>query len=486
MKIYNSLTNRKEDFVPMTPGKVNMYACGITVYDACHIGHAMQAIIYDVICHYLRYRGFDVKYVRNYTDVDDKIINRANEQHVNALDYSAQKIVEAEQDLHALRVRDADVSPKASEYIGKIIKFVEGLIANGHAYATDAGDVYFDVASFPEYGKLSNRNSEELLAGVRKEVAEGKRSHLDFALWKSAKPGEISWTSPWGEGRPGWHIECSVMSIDNLGETFDIHGGGRDLIFPHHENEIAQSEALTGKPFAHYWIHNGLITVKGQKMSKSLGNSMTIREALALYAPDVIRFVMLSKHYASDLDIDDTTFVIAERQTYYFYNTLALIDEFAAGANPDDAPADDIIDSIESEFVEAMDDDFNTSAAIGQFFSVFKYANTLMGCKAAQKAENAAKVAKIKRIMLSVGDVLGMLQDNPVRFVADMKAAHLKKLGITEDEIFALIAKRAEAKSNKDYASADEVRNGLLERGIAIKDTPAGTTYDIRSLYANS
>ena len=241
MKIYNSLTGKKEEFIPLNEGKVNMYACGITVYDACHIGHALQAIVYDVISRYLRYKGFDVTYVRNYTDVDDKIIARANSEGVNAIEYSKIKIAEAEEDLHAIGVRDADKKPKATEYIDKIIEFVDGLIKKGHAYATENGDVFFDVLSFKDYGKLSNKTVEDLRKGVRKEIAPGKRNDLDFALWKSAKPGEISWTSPWGEGRPGWHIECSAMSIDTLGETFDIHGGGRDLIFPHHENEIAQS-----------------------------------------------------------------------------------------------------------------------------------------------------------------------------------------------------------------------------------------------------
>ena len=311
MKLYNSMTRQKEEFVPLDGKNVKMYACGITVYDECHVGHAKQAIVYDMISQYLRYRGYDVTYVRNYTDVDDKIINRANELNINALEYSADRIREVERILNLLRVIPADINPKASENIENIIHFIEGLIEKGHAYPTERGDVYYSVKSFAQYGKLSKRNTDELINGVRKDVEEGKRDPLDFALWKSAKEGEIYWPSPWGNGRPGWHIECSVMIKANLGDTIDIHGGGKDLIFPHHENEIAQSEALTGKSFVKYWSHSGLIKINGQKMSKSLGNGLTIKEALEKYNPEVIRYTMISKNYSADIDLNDKEFALS-------------------------------------------------------------------------------------------------------------------------------------------------------------------------------
>ena len=479
MKIYNSLTGKKEEFIPLNEGKVNMYACGITVYDACHIGHALQAIVYDVISRYLRYKGYDVTYVRNYTDVDDKIIARANSEGVNAIEYSKIKIAETEEDLHAIGVRDADKKPKATEYIDKIIEFVDGLIKKGHAYPTENGDVFFDVLSFKDYGKLSNKTVEDLRKGVRKEIAPGKRNDLDFALWKSAKPGEISWTSPWGEGRPGWHIECSAMSIDTLGETFDIHGGGRDLIFPHHENEIAQSEALTGKPFARYWIHNGLITVNGQKMSKSLGNSMTIREAVAIYNPDVIRYVMLSNHYSSNLDINDNTFTIAEKHMYYFYSSLLNMDAFSEGFDGEDSSADEIIDSIEEKFVQSMDDNFNTSAVLADLFPLFKYGNSLLKCKKNVREENAKKIAKLTKAVRRHGEVLGLFEQNPADFVEAMKEKYIKAVGITTDEIEAEIALRAAAKADKNYAEADAIRERLSAKGIIMMDSSQGTTWDI-------
>lgn len=293
MKIYNSMTRKKEEFKPIEEGKVKMYACGITVYDLSHIGHARQAIVYSMIAEYLRFRGYDVKYVRNYTDVDDKIINRANILGKDPLDFSKEQIREAEIDMKELHVKDADVKPKAYENIDNIIKFVQGLIKKGYAYESSNGDVYYIVRKFNEYGKLSNRNIDELINGVRKNVEVGKRDPLDFALWKAAKPGEISWNSPWGKGRPGWHIECSAMALNELGEMIDIHGGGKDLIFPHHENEIAQSEALNGKTFAKYWSHCGLIKINGEKMSKSLGNSLTIRDALKKYDYEVIKYVFM-------------------------------------------------------------------------------------------------------------------------------------------------------------------------------------------------
>lgn len=328
MKITNSMNGKKEEFIPLKEGEVKMYACGITVYDLSHIGHARQAIDYEMITEYLRYRGYNVTYVRNYTDVDDKIIKRANELGKNALEFSREQILETEKDMKALHVKNADIITKASEYIPQIIKFVEGLIEKGHAYVTKNGDVYFSVKTDKDYGKLSHRKVEELLNGVRIELDEEKEEPVDFALWKAAKPGEIFWESPWGKGRPGWHIECSAMALDTLGETIDIHGGGKDLRFPHHENEIAQSEALTGKKFANFWTYCGLIKINGEKMSKSLGNSLTIRDALKRYNYEVIKYVMFSKHYASDVDILDSDYQIAESHLYYFYTTIQAMLDF--------------------------------------------------------------------------------------------------------------------------------------------------------------
>jgi len=480
MRIYNTLSKRKEEFIPLEENKVKMYACGITVYDHCHIGHARQAITYDVISQYLRYKGYDVTYVRNYTDVDDKIIAKANEEGINALEYSAKKIVEAEDDLQRLRVKDADIKPKASENIENIINFVQGLIDKGHAYPADNGDVYFAVNTFKDYGKLSGRNVDELIDGVRKEVEEGKRDAKDFALWKAAKEGEIYWESPWGKGRPGWHIECSSMVLNNLGETIDIHGGGKDLVFPHHENEVAQSEALTGKPFAKYWTHNGLIKVNGQKMSKSLGNSMTIQEALDKYDAEVIRYVMLSKHYSTEIDMNDKEFAVAEKQMYYFYNTLRKVDEFLNSKE-----LKEVIDSeIEKEFVEAMDDDFNTSVAIANLFAICKNVNAMLVDKKMSEEEKIGKFASIRYTLVELYKIIGLLQENAMEFVNVMQEKHLNILGISKNEIKALIEERASAKVEKNYARADEIRAELDSKGIILNDSREGTTWDIKELYS--
>lgn len=486
MKIYNAYSGTKEEFIPIEMNKVRMYACGITVYDDCHIGHARQAIIFDCISQYLRFCGYDVTYVRNYTDVDDKIIARANALKMNVLDYSQKKIEEAEDDLSGLHVIDADIKPKASEYIGLIINFVSGLIQKGHAYPTIRGDVYFSVASFNEYGKLSNRNTDELLSGVRKEVEEGKENPMDFALWKSAKEGEISWESPWGRGRPGWHIECSAMVLNTLGESIDIHGGGKDLIFPHHENEIAQSEALTGKPFAKYWVHNGLITINGQKMSKSLGNTLTIKQALGNYHPEVIRYAMLEKHYSSAIDLNEKVFSVAEMQIYYFYNTLAKINAYLeSGETHDDGNVIDasFINDIEKNFIASMDDDFNTAAAIAQLFSVCKYVNVLMSNKKYKHEDISTTLLQIKEKTTRLFSILGLLQENPEVFVEVLKKKHLSALGIAADDIEELIRQRDKAKQNKNYDMADRLRNELSEQGILLSDSKAGTTWDIKELY---
>lgn len=487
MKIYNSMTRQKEEFIPLDGKNVKMYACGITVYDLSHIGHARQAITYAMIADYLRYRGYNVKYVRNYTDVDDKIINRANSIGRNALDFSKEQIEETEKDMKNLHITDANVNALASENIDNIIKFVEGLIKTGHAYKSETGDVYYDVRSFKEYGKLSNRNVDDMINGVRKDIEPGKRDPIDFALWKSAKPGEISWESPWGKGRPGWHIECSAMVLNNLGETIDIHGGGKDLIFPHHENEIAQSEALTGKMFAKYWSHCGLVKINGEKMSKSLGNSLTIRDALAKYNYEVIKYVMFSKHYTSDIDLLDGDFNLSEKHLYYFYSTmkdmLKYVQDFQ---NPaiDSLREDDISENIISYFIENMDDDFNTAAAIANLHSIFKYANNII--KTSKKEERAITANTINKILKNLHEVygvIGLLSQNPDEFMKEMKEKYLNKLDIDEAFIENEIAERAEAKKNKNFQLADEIRSDLNDKGIILMDTPEGVKWDIKALY---
>ena len=487
MKIYNSMTGKKEEFIPIDGNNVKMYACGVTVYDLSHIGHARQAIVYAMIADYLRFRGYNVKYVRNYTDVDDKIIKRANELGKNALDFSKEQIAETEKDMADLHITDADVKTKASEYINEIIKFIEKLIEKGSAYVAPNGDVYYRVRKFNEYGKLSHRKVDDLLNGVRVEIEEGKEDPLDFALWKSAKPGEIYWKSPWGNGRPGWHIECSVMALNTLGETIDIHGGGRDLIFPHHENEIAQSEAFTGKTFAKYWSHCGLIKINGEKMSKSLGNSLTIRDALKMYNYEVLKYVMLSKHYASDVDILDKDYQLAESHMYYFYNTIIKMQEFIDmydGNKDGEKVEDDISNEIREKFIEVMDDDFNTTSAIAQLHVYFKYINNLFKiAKKNNRQQIANTLAKILEEIKEVYGILGFFKQEPKRFVQEMKEKYLKKIGLETTYILNEIFKRTEAKKNKNFELADKIRNELDEKGIILNDTVNGTTWDIKVLY---
>ena len=488
MKITNSMTGKKEEFIPINKDEVKMYACGVTVYDLSHIGHARQAIVYAMMTDYFRYKGYKVTYVRNYTDVDDKIIKRANELGKNALEFSGEQILETEKDMEALHVTDADVKTKASGYIPQIIKFVENLIEKGDAYVTEKGDVYYSVKTFKEYGKLSHRKVDELRNGVRIEVEEGKKDPVDFALWKSAKPGEIYWESPWGKGRPGWHIECSAMILNTLGETIDIHGGGRDLLFPHHENEIAQSEALTGKKLANYWSHCGLIKINSEKMSKSLGNSLSIRDALKMYNYEVIKYVLLSKHYATDMDIHDSDYKIAEEHMYYFYSTIKKMNEFIM-ANAGDANGETLdnetLKNIVPKFIEVMDDDFNSALAISNLHIIFRDINNMM--KTANKGNVlivANTLAKALEDIKSVYKILGFFEQDPDEFISEMKEKYLSKLKITINEIENKITKRAEAKKNKDYETADAIRAELDKKGILLNDTKNGTTWDIKELYS--
>ena len=485
MKIFNSMTKKKEEFVPINGNNVTMYACGVTVYDLSHIGHARQAIVYSMMADYLRYKGYNVKYVRNYTDVDDKIIKRANEYGKNALEFSKEQIEETEKDMAGLHITEADVKTKASEYIDKIIEFVERLIEKGYAYKTEKGDVYYSVRKFKEYGKLSHRNVDDMLNGVRIELEEGKKDPIDFALWKSAKPGEIYWESPWGKGRPGWHIECSVMALDTLGQTIDIHGGGRDLLFPHHENEIAQSESLTGKKFANIWSHCGLIKINGEKMSKSLGNSLTIRDALKKYDYETIKYVMFSKHYGSDVDLSDNDYSLAENHLNYFYTTIKEMNKYIKDNLVKEYDVkDDIADSIIPKFVENMDEDFNTTASIANLYNIFKYANNIMKTSKDKTKEDIANILrKILKNVHEVYSVLGLFDQNPDEYITKLKNKYLKELDIDEENIKQEIEKRAKAKQNKDFEKADKIRNALETKGIILKDSKEGTSWDFKSLY---
>ena len=457
MKIYNTLTRRKEDFAPLEEGKVRMYACGITVSGEAHIGHAYQALIYDIIRKYLEKKGYDVKYARNYTDVDDKIIAKSHETGIPALEYAAMMIKNIDELMRRFEVDDPTVWLKATENIDNIIDFVERLIASGHAYPTERGDVYFKVDSFPGYGKLSGRRTEDAYESVRIENEENKQNPLDFALWKSAKEGEIYWESPWGKGRPGWHIECSAMNRAAFGEQIDIHGGGRDLIFPHHENEIAQSESLTGKQFAKYWIHNGLIKVNGQKMSKSLGNSLLLKDLLDEYSPETVKYALLQTNYRGDINITDELFPEADRHMYGFYKTLAEVEASgfeATGGAPD----------IDEEFDRAMDDDFNTAKALADLFGYFKRIKAKLAAGDESAANDAAQIKETYGL-------LGLFRRKPSEFVAYYEA---KQKSDIPAEVRKLVDERAAAKANRDWATADALRAKIAELGFAVKDTKEG------------
>lgn len=462
MKIYNTLTKRKEEFVPIEGNKVRMYACGITVSGDAHIGHAYQALIYDVIRKYLQKKGYDVTYARNYTDVDDKIIARSHETGIPADEYAEMMIKKIDTEMRALQVDDPDVWLRATCAMQDIENFIARLIEKGHAYATPEGDVYFAVDSFPGYGKLSGRNLEDARESVRIENEENKRNPLDFALWKSAKPGEPFWHSPWGDGRPGWHIECSAMNMQAFGEQIDIHGGGRDLIFPHHENEIAQTEALTGKRFAKYWIHNGLIKVNGQKMSKSLGNSLLLADLLAEYSPETIKFALLQTNYRGDINVTDSLFPEAEKHLYGFYKVMA--DAKRAGAALDGTDA-----ALDAEFDAAMDDDFNTAKALADLFGIFKRAAAMLREGDAAGANNL--LGQVKKTY----GLLGLFRSEPEEFIARYDAKH--RSSVPED-IAELVKKRAEAKAAKDWATADAIRAEITAKGWSVKDTKDGAVVE--------
>jgi cysteinyl-tRNA synthetase len=460
VKVYNTLTRRKEELVPLNGNKISMYACGITVSGDAHIGHAYQALIYDIIRKYLERRGFEVTYARNYTDVDDKIIAKSHETKIPADKYAEMMIKRIDKNMREFQVDDPDVWLKATCNIENIINFIKGLQEKGFAYPTPEGDVYFAVEKFPAYGKLSNRKLDEALSGVRIDSEDNKENALDFALWKSAKEGEIAWDSPWGKGRPGWHIECSAMNMAAFGEQIDIHGGGRDLIFPHHENEIAQTEALTGKPFVKYWIHNGLIKVNGQKMSKSLGNSLLLEDLLQKYSPETVKFALLQTNYRNDINVTDDLFPSAEKHLAGFYRVL---DE---AEKSDLTKADGGLD-IDGEFVACMDDDFNTALALGNLFGYFKQ------IKAKIKAGDGTALTDIERIKYNYG-ILGLFRASPSNFLKKYATAADVEPSSAPAEIVELAEKRKAAKATKDFALADKLRAEITEKGYVLLDTKEG------------
>lgn len=460
MHIYNTLTRRKEPFSPLVAGKVSMYVCGMTVYDYCHLGHARVMVAFDVITRYLRHRGYDVTYVRNITDIDDKILKRAEENGETISALTERMIAAMHEDEGRLNVLPPSQEPRATGHIGDIVAMIETLIEKGFAYAAANGDVYYRVRKFADYGKLNNRQLDDMRSGARVDVDVHKEDPLDFVLWKAAKPGEAHWHSPWGDGRPGWHIECSAMSTCCLGDTFDIHGGGPDLTFPHHENEIAQSEAATGKTYVNTWMHAGAVRVNQEKMSKSLGNFFTIRDVLDEHDPEVVRYLLVASHYRSAINYSVDSLVEARKSLTRLYTALD-------GVNADEQAA--ASDAAE-RFTAAMDDDFNTPVALAALFDL---ARDLNRAKSDQPAEAPRLAGELKRL----AGVLGLLQQTPQTF---LKGAQ-QQVALSDEEIEAKIAERYAAKASKDFARADAIRDELAALGIILKDSREGTTWVIEA-----
>ncbi len=487
IKFYNTLTKRKEELIPLQPGKIGIYCCGITVYDLCHIGHARSAVNFDVIVKYFRFRGYDVSYVKNFTDVDDKIINRANSEGLSIADISERYIREHNVDMDALGIARPDIAPRATDNIPGMIELISKLFDRGLAYLA-GGDVYYAVDKFKEYGKLSGRNLDDMMAGARVDIDEKKRNPLDFALWKSSKEGEPWWESPWGKGRPGWHIECSVMSQRYLGMTFDIHGGGEDLIFPHHENEIAQSEGASGQQLATYWIHNGFIKINSEKMSKSLGNVFGIREILGKYHSEVLRLFILQSHYRSPIDFSDDSLAEARAGMDRFYSTLQQLSdiigtrEIAASEGQLNERGRAVLEKVQGlreRFIEAMDDDFNTAKAIGYIFDTARAINAYISEKGPECPGGLFVISRARESLTEVGAVLGLFMDEPAEYFRKDRDREARKLGLDIDEIEGLVKERALARSEKNWDRADEIRGSLAAKKIVLKDSSSGTTWRI-------
>ncbi|WP_435234135.1 cysteine--tRNA ligase [Psychromonas sp. PT13] len=456
LKIYNTLSKQKEQFKPLVPGKVGMYVCGVTIYDYCHIGHARTFVAFDTVARYLRFSGYDLTYIRNITDVDDKIINRANENG-ETCDQLTERFTNAmHADFDALNIARPDLEPRVTEHMPEVIDMIEKLIAKGNAYIADTGDVLFSVASFNEYGQLSGQNLEMLKAGSRVEVEDSKNDPLDFVLWKMAKPGEPSWASPWGEGRPGWHIECSAMNNKHLGEVFDIHGGGSDLSFPHHENEIAQSCCAHHGKYVNTWMHSGMVQVDKVKMSKSLNNFFTIKDVLDVYDSESVRYFLISGHYRSQLNYSEDNLKQARASLERLYTAIRDL--------PIDIDAIDKTSPFYNAFTTAMDDDFNTPEALAVLFDVAKEVNRL-------KSTDKSKAAALASLLVNIANVLGLLHQSPEKFLqGDESSSEVA-------QIEALIKQRNDARTNKDWTSADDARDQLAALNIILEDGPQGTTW---------
>ena len=465
LKIYNVLSHKKEEFKPIDPDCVRMYACGLTVSSDAHIGHAYQGVVFDMIAKYLEYKGYKVKYVKNYTDVDDKIINNASKAGRNPIEYANYYVEKTEKEMKQIG-NTKPITPRVTENIPQIIDFIKKLIEKDVAYSTENGDVYFKVKSFKDYGKLSRIKLEENEVGVRKELEPGKIDSADFALWKSAKSGEIFWNSPWGKGRPGWHIECSAMNLNILGEQIDIHGGGRDLIFPHHENEIAQTESLTGKKFANFWVHCGLVKIDGQKMSKSLGNGITAQEIIEKYDMDTIRLAMFRNLYSSDINVTDDFFNMSALYVYTVYSTLIRL------KNPEEidiTKTNKLISGIVEEFEKEMDDNFNTPNALN---------NLIKSLKDLENEKNI-DVKKVSNEILNLFKVFNLFQRDAFDYVSNVRSKVLKENNITELDILEKIKERQKYKEEKNFEKADLIRKELFDKNIILKDSNDGTSWDI-------
>ena len=482
LRVYNTMSGCKEDFQPVEPGKVRLYVCGITAYDYCHIGHARANVVFDVIARYLRWLGNEVTYVRNFTDIDDKIIRRAQELGVDCAELAGRFMQAFSEDMERLKCEKPSFEPRATENIPQIIALVEKLVEKGMAYPAE-GDVYFAVERCPAYLKLSKRNMEEMIAGARIAPGEKKRNPMDFALWKAAKPGEPSWESPWGAGRPGWHIECSAMSMRYLGESIDIHGGGKDLVFPHHENEIAQSECATGKPFARYWLHNGFVNINQEKMSKSLGNFFTVREVLEKCDAETLRFFILSSHYRSPIDFSDKNLEDARHGLERVYETLKMLDELEepakeSGGDAAEDPGWAPVSALQENFRAALDDDFNTAQALGHLFEAVRAINRVLAEKRASESRVWwERLRQAREQILGIGTVLGLFQEDPNTWLGRIRQSGLAESGLDEAAIAAFIEERRLARKNRDFARADAIRDELAEKGIVLLDSPQGTTW---------
>jgi len=461
--LYNTLTRQKELLQPLEPGKVKMYVCGVTVYDLCHLGHARVMVVFDMITRYLRERGYDVTYVRNITDIDDKILKRADENGEEISQLTERMIAAMHEDEGRLGVLRPDIEPRATAHIEDILNLIKTLEDKGYAYAAENGDVYYRVRKFANYGQLTNRKLDDLQAGSRVEVDSHKEDPLDFVLWKAAKPGEASWPSPWGDGRPGWHIECSAMSTCCLGDTFDIHGGGPDLPFPHHENEIAQSEAATGQKYVNTWMHAGAVRVDEEKMSKSLGNFFTIREILAEHDPEVVRYLLLSSHYRSSINYADHSLQDARKSLERFYTAIEGIETTVYPEKVAEAGC------WRDDFFQAMDDDFNTPEALAVLFDLARAINR------AKQVEDAQLVAALAGELQALGSVLGLLQQSPQNFLQGVN----KEVSINPDVIETLIEQRLMAKQERNFAEADRIRDDLADQGVILKDSKDGTTWTL-------